>query len=149
MLVMTNGAKDMNCLFTSRVFVIISSMGMSILLYAERSSHYEPNAMGDWILKSSFDQRITTFSINDACRDIIYLALWVWRDILVAASAVDYETDIEALTDKQILSVLDDIFSAVKPSFYSDFLELKNLVRSEEAVAGNLTSFIFSNRFIW
>ena len=53
--------------------------------------------MGDWLLKKSTGHTIRHFTLTDTCRDIVYLTLWVWRDILVNALANNDVTDLNVL----------------------------------------------------
>ena len=76
--------------------------------------------MGDWLLKKSTGQTIRHFTLNDTCRDIVYLALWVWRDILVNALANN------DMTDLKVLPILKNIRQTVGDEFYNEFLEIKN-----------------------
>lgn len=88
--------------------------------------------MGDWLLKKSTGQTIRNFTLNNACRDIVYLTLWVWRDILVNALANDDMTEVE------VLPILKNIRQTVGDEFYHDFLEVQNF---DAVNTSNLDSF--------
>ena len=92
--------------------------------------------MGDWHLKKSTGQTIRNFTLDDTCRDIVYLTLWVWRDILVNTLANDDMTDVD------VLPILKNIRETVGDDFYRDFLEIKNF---DAINTSNIDSFNSNN----
>lgn len=88
--------------------------------------------MGDWLLKKSTGQTIRNFTLKNTCRDIVYLTLWVWRDILVNALANGDMTEVE------VLPILKNIRQTVGDEFYHDFLGVKNF---DAVNMGNLDIF--------
>ena len=94
---------------------------MSVFLGVEDSRYYEVQTMEGWLLMSTSGQVIRTFNFEDSCRDIIWLAIWIWRDIFVAGMAQG------TMTDNQVFSLLKEIRATVDYTFYSDLLEIKAL----------------------
>jgi len=96
------------------------------------SPHYTAQNMEGWLLKSTSGQVIRSFRFDDSFRDIIWLAMWIWRDICVAAMAQGI------MTDNQVLSVLHEIRTTVNSTFYSDLLEIRALPAPDEVLSCTL-----------
>jgi len=108
--------------FTLQMLHKLFATGMSLgTLSAEDSRYYQVQTLEGWLLMSTSGQMIRTFDFEDSCRDIIWLAMWIWRDIFVAGMAQGI------MTDNQVLSLLKEIRTTVDYTFYSDLFEIKAL----------------------
>jgi len=117
------GLPDMICSLTLQRSHRLFAKGKQVLKHwsIDDSHHYEAQTMEIWLLMSTSGKVVRTFTFEDSCRDIIWLAMWIWRDIFVAGMAQD------TMTDNQVLFLLKEIRTTVDYTFYSDLLEIRAL----------------------
>ena len=75
---------------------------------------------------------ITAFALTDTCRDIILMAMWIWRDILVTMLAA------EIITKSKVRYILRDIRMTIGDTLYGELLDLSAIPRHNESVIGIL-----------
>lgn len=120
------GKRVITCSSTLQALLVRCSTGTSIALQDNCSAHYEPNAMGNWTLKTTKGETVRAFTITDGTRDIIVLTMWVWRDLILVLMAND------VVDEDRTLLILRDIRNTVGDEFYIDFLDIKQLPEPDE-----------------